>query len=88
MDTRSPEQRSRIMRSVRSQDTGPEMVVRRLVHGMGLRYRLHQKRLPGTPDLVFVRRRMAVFVNGCFWHGHECSKGRLPWADVSRLYKK
>jgi DNA mismatch endonuclease, patch repair protein len=78
MDTRTPEQRSHIMRSVRSRDTGPEMLVRRLSHAMGLRYRLHQKWLPGTPDLVFPKHRAVIFVNGCFWHGHRCPKGRLP----------
>lgn len=78
MDTRTPEQRSRIMRSVRTQHTGPEMLVRKLAHAMGLRYRLHRKSLPGTPDLVFPKHRAVIFVNGCFWHGHSCAKGRLP----------
>jgi DNA mismatch endonuclease (patch repair protein) len=78
MDTRTPEQRSRIMRSVRSKHTGPEMTVRRLVHSMGYRFRLHRKDLPGSPDLVLVRYRAAIFVHGCFWHGHTCKKGRLP----------
>jgi DNA mismatch endonuclease (patch repair protein) len=78
MDTRSPAQRSHIMRSVRSRDTGPELIVRQIAHGIGLRYRLHQKRLPGTPDLVFAKHRAVVFVHGCFWHGHGCPKGRLP----------
>ena len=66
------------MQSVKSRDTGPEMVVRRLLHGMGYRYRLHRKDLPGKPDIVFVARRKAIFVHGCFWHGHDCPKGRLP----------
>src|SRR5262245_38059607 len=78
MDTRTQEQRTHIMRSVRSKHTGPEMVVRRLVHSMGFRYRLHQKRLPGRPDIVLPRLSSVIFVNGCFWHGHKCSKGRLP----------
>lgn|SRR5262249_6430584 len=78
MDTRTPEQRSYIMRSVRPRDTGPEMLVRKISHAMGLRYRLHQKHLPGTPDLVFPKHRAVIFVNGCFWHGHACAKGRLP----------
>src|SRR3712207_4654869 len=78
MDTRSPEQRSRIMRSVGTQNTGPEWIVRRLLHSNGYRYRLHPKRLPGKPDIVFPSRRKAIFVHGCFWHGHKCDKGRAP----------
>lgn len=78
MDTRSPEQRSRIMRSVRSRDTGPELVVRKLLHRMGFRFRLHEKGLSGRPDIVLKKHGAVVFVHGCFWHGHGCSKGRLP----------
>lgn len=77
-DTRTPAQRSAIMRAVGQKDTSPEMVVRRLLHAAGLRFRLHRRDLPGTPDLVFPGRRKAVFVHGCFWHGHGCAKGRLP----------
>ena len=72
------EQRRRIMQSVKTENTAPEMVVRRLLHRLGYRYRLHRKNLPGKPDIVFGRLRKAIFVHGCFWHGHECSKGRLP----------
>lgn len=78
MDTRTPEQRSRIMRAVKTKDTGPEMIVRRLLHRLGYRYRLHVAKLAGKPDLVFASRRKVVFVHGCFWHGHDCSKGKLP----------
>ena len=78
MDTRTPEQRRRIMQAVKSENTGPELVVRRLLHSMGYRYRLHRKDLPGRPDIAFVSRRKAIFVHGCFWHGHDCPKGRLP----------
>lgn len=71
--------RSAIMRSVKSKDTKPEMAVRRFVHGLGYRFRLHRKSLPGNPDLVFPRLRKVVFVNGCFWHGHDCARGaRIP----------
>jgi DNA mismatch endonuclease, patch repair protein len=77
-DTRTPEQRRRIMQSVGTKDTGPEMIVRRIAHGLGYRYRLHRRDLPGTPDLVFVSRRKVIMVHGCFWHGHGCTKGRLP----------
>src|SRR5262245_24900911 len=78
MDTRTPEQRSRIMSAVHTVNTGPELVVRRLLHRIGYRYRLHVKALPGRPDLVFPSRRKVIFVHGCFWHGHECNKGHLP----------
>ena len=78
MDTRTPEQRRRIMRAVKSRNTGPELSVRRLLHRMGYGYRLHRRDLPGTPDIVFTSRRKTIFVHGCFWHGHDCAKGRLP----------
>lgn len=82
-DTMSPEERSRQMALVRSEDTKPEMAVRRLVHGMGYRYRLHCRDLPGKPDMVFRSRRAVVFVHGCFWHRHEgCSLARLPKSKV------
>ncbi len=77
-DTRTQEQRRRIMQSVGTKDTGPELVVRRLLHRLGYRYRLHPKQLPGRPDIVLPGRKKAVFVHGCFWHGHECQKGRAP----------
>jgi DNA mismatch endonuclease, patch repair protein len=66
------------MQSVGTKNTGPEIDVRRLVHGMGYRFRLHRKDLPGTPDIVFPGRRKVIFVHGCYWHGHGCDKGRLP----------
>lgn len=74
-DPFSTDQRSAVMRRVKSRDTGPEMTVRRLLHAAGYRYRLHRKDLPGKPDLVFPGRRKAVFVHGCFWHGHDCRRG-------------
>ncbi|MGC2781874.1 MAG: DNA mismatch endonuclease Vsr [Bradyrhizobium sp.] len=67
------------MARIRKTDTKPEMIIRRLVHGMGYRYRLHQARLPGNPDIVLARHRKLIFVNGCFWHRHDCPAGRkLP----------
>jgi DNA mismatch endonuclease (patch repair protein) len=67
------------MARIRKTDTKPEMRVRRLVHGMGYRYRLHQSRLPGNPDIVLARHRKVILVHGCFWHRHECADGRkLP----------
>lgn len=80
-DTLSPTERSKRMSLVRGKDTGPEMLVRKLIHAMGYRYRLHGKGLPGTPDLVFASRRKAIFVHGCYWHRHEeptCKLARLP----------
>lgn len=79
VDTVSPEVRSRIMARVRSKGMKPEMKVRRLLHGLGYRYRLHRSDLPGRPDLVFPSRRKVVFVNGCFWHYHPgCDRVRIP----------
>ena len=69
MDKLSPEARSRNMSRIRSRDTSPELAVRRFLHRQGLRFRLHQRDLPGKPDLVFASRRVCVFVHGCFWHG-------------------
>lgn len=77
-DTRSKDQRRRIMQSVGTKNTGPEMVVRKALHAMGFRFRLHRKTLPGSPDIVLPKWRTAIFVHGCFWHGHGCAKGQLP----------
>ncbi|AAK25586.1 very short patch repair endonuclease [Caulobacter vibrioides] len=74
--------RSAVMARVRSQDTGPELRLRRLLTGLGARYRLHRKDLPGSPDVVMPGRRLAFFVHGCFWHGHDCARGaRVPKAN-------
>lgn len=83
MDHVTRERRSYIMSRVPSTDSSPELVVRRLLHKSGLRYRLHVKGLPGRPDIVLTRLRLAIFVHGCFWHGHQdCPKGRLPKSKV------
>jgi DNA mismatch endonuclease (patch repair protein) len=82
MDKFSPEKRSEIMRRVRSKDTKPELIVRRLAHRMGYRFRLHSSNLPGSPDLVFPRFGSVVFVHGCFWHGHSCEAASLPSSRV------
>ena len=74
MDKISPERRSLNMARIRSKDTRPELLVRRLVYRMGFRYRLHRRDLPGKPDLVFASRRKAIFVHGCFWHAHDSPK--------------
>jgi DNA mismatch endonuclease, patch repair protein len=71
--------RSAVMRAVKSRDTAPELKVRRAAHALGLRFRLDRTDLPGKPDLVFPSRRIALFVHGCFWHGHDCARGaRTP----------
>jgi DNA mismatch endonuclease (patch repair protein) len=72
------------MRAVKSENTAPEMVVRRAAFALGLRYRLHRKDIAGRPDLYFPGRRAAVFVHGCFWHGHDCARGaRMPKANTA-----
>ncbi len=81
--------RSRIMRAVKGRDTGPELVVRRLAHRMGYRFRLCRDDLPGAPDLVFPKLRKVIFVHGCFWHGHDCGRGaRVPKANKTYWLKK
>ncbi len=77
-DPLSPEERSRVMSRIRGRNTRPELYVRRAVWSNGFRYRLHLASLPGTPDLVFPRYGLAVFVHGCFWHQHGCSKSKRP----------
>ena len=78
------EKRSEVMGRIRSSDTRPEMMVRRLAHAMGYRYRLHRRDLPGTPDLLFPGRRKVVFVHGCFWHRHEdCRYAYRPKTRVA-----
>ena len=79
MDTLTPRERSERMSLVRGKDTSTEMVVRRIVHGLGFRYRLHARDLPGKPDMVFRSRRKIIFVHGCFWHRHaKCALARIP----------
>lgn len=77
-DIVDPETRSRIMSSIRGKDTKPELLIRRALHAKGLRYRLHARNVPGRPDMVFPQFRSVIFVNGCFWHGHDCPLFRLP----------
>jgi DNA mismatch endonuclease (patch repair protein) len=67
-----------MMAGIRSTNTRPEIVIRRALHANGFRYRLHSRKVPGKPDMVFPRYRAAVFINGCFWHGHDCHLFRLP----------
>ena len=89
MDTISEEQRSRNMSRIRSSDTSPEMKVRRLVHSMGYRFRLHKKELPGCPDIVFPGRKKIIFVHGCFWHMHSgCRRSTLPKTKIDYWHSK
>lgn len=81
-DRLTPQQRSNLMRRVGGKNTAPEMVVRKLAHAAGFRFRLHRTDLPGKPDLSFVGRRKVILVHGCFWHGHGCKIGRLPKTNL------
>lgn len=82
-DTMTPEQRHRCMAAIKSNDTQPEMLVRRYLHALGFRYGLHNRKLPGSPDIVLRRLKTVIFINGCFWHGHEeCRYYRLPKSNV------
>lgn len=92
---KAPLTRSEMMARVRAKDTGPEMTVRRALWASGLRYRLHDKDLPGRPDIVLPSRRVVVFVHGCFWHGHQgCPRHQIPktrpefWAEKIRRNQK
>ena len=80
----TPAQRSAIMRAVKSRDTQPELVVRKLLWSIAPGYRLYRADLPGKPDIVYARRRLAIFVHGCFWHGHDCARGaRAPRTNAA-----
>jgi DNA mismatch endonuclease, patch repair protein len=85
-DVHTPEQRRRNMAAIRSKDTKPELVVRRLLCEMGLRYRLHRTDLPGKPDIVMPGRKVAIFVHGCFWHIHSCRYGRVTPATNAAFW--
>lgn len=83
MDVYSREKRSELMSKVRTSGTAPEMIVRRKLHSLGFRYRLHIKTLPGKPDIVLPKHRAVVFIHGCFWHHHEnCPKSKLPTTNA------
>jgi DNA mismatch endonuclease, patch repair protein len=89
MDHVDPERRSHIMRLVKSINTGPEIAVRRLLHRLGFRFRLHSKSLPGKPDVVMPKWRTVVFIHGCFWHRHpRCRKASTPKSSVDFWKKK
>ena len=94
MDTVNKKTRSRIMASVGQRDTGSELLLRRALHRQGFRYRLYEKKLPGSPDLVFPKYRAVIFVHGCFWHRHGCKYSTFPstrkkfWGEKFEANKK
>lgn len=78
-DVMTPEERSRCMAAVKGKDTKPEMIVRKYLFSKGLRYRLHVKKMPGSPDIVLKKYKTVIFIDGCFWHGHEgCKYFKMP----------
>ncbi len=88
-DIFSANKRTEIMKKVRTKDTGCELAVRKMIYGMGYRYRLHKKSLPGKPDIVFPCLKKVIFVQGCFWHGcKKCSRSKLPESNKSFWAKK
>ena len=87
-DPLNPEQRRLNMSRIRGRDTTPELTLRKALYARGCRYRLNVKDLPGTPDLVFQKRRVVIFVNGCFWHGHDCPRGVIPGTNTEFWEKK
>jgi DNA mismatch endonuclease (patch repair protein) len=89
MDRLTPAARSRNMSRVKGANTSPELTVRRLLHRMGFRFRLHSRRLPGTPDIVLRKHRTVIFVNGCFWHRHSgCRRASVPATNIERWRNK
>ena len=88
VDNLSPEDRSRLMSRVRGKDTKPEMIVRRLAHRLGYRFRLHRRDLPGSPDIVFPGRKKVIFVHGCYWHRHGCKRTTTPKSNTQFWQKK
>ncbi|MCX4187026.1 very short patch repair endonuclease [Methylophaga sp. OBS4] len=86
MDTHRPEVRKKNMRAVKSKNTKPEIIIRKALHGRGFRYKLHDKSLPGKPDLVFPKYRAVIEIYGCFWHGHNCKK--FSWPNTNEEFWK
>src|SRR5699024_7477199 len=87
-DTHSKEARSKNMAAIQSKDTEPEMMIRRALHSRGFRYGLHNKNLPGTPDLHFKKYNAVLFVHGCFWHKHDCPRFKMPESNIGYWKKK
>jgi DNA mismatch endonuclease (patch repair protein) len=88
-DRFTPEERSRIMSRVKSRDTKPEKLVRKLLHALGYRFRLHRRDLPGKPDITLPKHKKVIFVHGCFWHGHDgCQRAARPTSNIEFWNKK
>jgi DNA mismatch endonuclease, patch repair protein len=87
-DVHTPEQRSRNMAAIRNKNTKPELIVRKLLSEMGLRYRLHRSDLPGKPDIVMPGRKAAIFVHGCYWHMHKCRYGKVTPKTNADFWQK
>lgn len=87
-DVLTREQRRYCMSRIGPRDTKPELIVRRMIHAAGYRYRLHVRELPGTPDLVFPRRGKVIFVHGCFWHRHNCRYGRVKPRTQAKFWEE
>lgn len=85
-DVLTSEQRSRNMRAIKGTNTGPELIVRSVLHAMGYRFRLHRRDLPGSPDIVLPRLNTVIFVHGCFWHMHPCRRGRVQPATNAKFW--
>ena len=88
MDTLSKKKRSELMSKIRSKNTQPEIIVRRYLRNKGYQYRLHDRKLPGSPDIVMKKHNLAVQVRGCFWHGHDCSIGHYPKSNKKEWRNK
>jgi DNA mismatch endonuclease (patch repair protein) len=89
MDSLTKSARSALMAKIKAKNTRPEMIVRKFLFSKGFRYRIHDKRYPGSPDIVLPKYRTAIFIHGCFWHGHEdCRAARLPTTNVEYWQKK
>lgn len=89
MDNHTPEQRCKNMAAVKSKNTKPEMLIRKLLHSLGYRFRLHRKDLPGNPDIVLPKHKTVIFINGCFWHQHEgCKHASVPQTNTEFWQKK
>lgn len=87
-DIVSPETRSKMMAGIKGKDTKPEMILRKGLHGLGFRYRLHDRNLPGKPDIVFPRYKAVIFAHGCFWHGHSCHLFKWPSSNEEFWHTK
>lgn len=88
MDVVAPKVRSRMMANIRSKNTSQEIRIRKALHALGFRFHLHRKDLPGTPDITLPRYRAAVFVHGCFWHGHDCPLFKFPSTNADKWKRK